>query len=154
MELLQFAEHNNIKVVLTTQLSQFITKQCEAFIPTWAIKQVNMRRLKNGSTPSFVLKYVIKDKRITSDYMKMQVNEFVWYNEQGLAGESKVYNFPDMKLGKDWQNSERITEKNVRNNLKKTPTKIIGGKNTNYKNNLSTPKVENDDAKTTNLHGR
>ncbi len=111
METLQFCEHSEIKVILTTQLTQFITKQCEAFIPQWAIKQINVRRLKNGSTPSYVLKYVIKDKRVTKDYIKIKVNEFVWYNEQSEAGETGIYNFPNMKIGKDWKNSDDNNDK-------------------------------------------
>ncbi len=120
METLQFCEHSEIKVILTTQLSQFITKQCEAFIPQWAIKQINVRRLKNGSTPSYILKYVIKDKRVTKDYIKIHVNEFVWYNEQSEAGETGIYNFPNMMIGKDWKNSDNNSDKKSdKNKLKK-----------------------------------
>ena len=120
METLQFCEHSEIKVILTTQLSQFITKQCEAFIPQWAIKQINVRRLKNGSTPSYILKYVIKDKRVTKDYIKIHVNEFVWYNEQSEAGETGIYNFPNLMIGKDWKNSDNNSDKKSdKNKLKK-----------------------------------
>ena len=98
--------------------SSHITKQCEAFIPTWAIKQINVRRLKNGSTPSYVLKYVIKDKRITKDYINIKVNEFVWYNEQSEAGETGIYTFPDMSIKKDWKNNDENSDKKSDKNKK------------------------------------
>jgi len=110
METLQFCEHSEIKVILITQLSQFITKQCEAFIPQWAIKQINVRRLKNGSTPSYVLKNVLKDMRITKDYIKLLINEFVWYNEQSQVGETGIYTFPDMNIKKDWKNNHEANK--------------------------------------------
>jgi hypothetical protein len=126
MELLQFAEHNKIKLILTTQLSQFITKQCEGFIPCWAIKQLNLRRLKNGSTPSYALKYVIKHPNISRDFIKIKTNEFIWYNDQGVLGENGVYEFPFMNVKKDWgRNNDKNADKNTELNLIKTPTKII-----------------------------
>ena len=115
LNLLQFAEHNQIKLILTTTLSQFITKQCEALIPCWAIKQINIRRLKNGSTPSYVLKYAIKHPNISTDFMKVAVNEFVWFNENGKAGENGIYEFPNMFIEKDW----KITDKNREENSDK-----------------------------------
>lgn len=121
MDLLQFAEHNKIKLILTTQLSQFITKQCEAMIPQWAIKQLNVRRLKNGSTPSFVIKHVMKDRRITRDFIKLRVEEFIWYNEQATAGENKIETFICMGVKKDWamKNTDKNNDKNVTENSDK-----------------------------------
>lgn len=113
LDLLSFAEHNNIKLILTTQISQFITKQCEAFIPCWAIKQINIRRLKNGSTPSYALKYAIKHPNISNEFMKIAVNQFVWYNEQAKVGENGIYEFPFMNIGKDWKNTENNADKKV-----------------------------------------
>ena len=140
LELLQFAEHNQIKLILTTQLSQAITKQTEAYIKTWAIKQVNIRRLKNWGTPKYVIRN-IKHPRITQDYMRLMINEYIWYNEQSKAGENRIYNFPFMNVGKDWNTTEeyekveceakanttKIEEKN-KNSTKveyKTPTNIM-----------------------------
>lgn len=113
LEVLQFAEHNKIKLILTTQLSQFITKQCEAMIPCWAIKQINIRKLKNGSTPSYVLKYAIKHPNISKEFVKVGVEEFVWYNEKGVLGENGVYSFPFMNIGKDWGNADKNADKNI-----------------------------------------
>lgn len=117
LQLLQFAEHNSIKLILTTQLSQFITKQCEAMIPQWAIKQINLRRLKNGSTPSYILKHIIKDRRVTSDFVKVKVEEFIWYNENAVAGENGFKTFPFMNIKKDWsENSDQSSDTNVHKN--------------------------------------
>jgi hypothetical protein len=110
METLQFAEHNNIKIIASTQISQMVTRQLEAFIGQWAIKKIRMHTLKNGSTPKNILKHLIKHPNITSDYVKLRVNEFVWYNETGVVGENGVKNFPYQQVGKDWvQNTPTIT---------------------------------------------
>lgn len=122
LELLQFAEHNKIKLILTTVLSQFITKQCEALIPCWGIKQINIRRLKNGSTPSYVLKYAIKHPNISTEFMKVGIAEFVWFNENGVAGENGIYSFPDMGVKKDWKNSEDKAELNAEQKVKEIAT--------------------------------
>lgn len=120
LDLLQFTEHNNIKLILSTQLSQFITKQCEALIPCWAIKQINIRRLKNGSTPSYILKHAVKHPNISSDFMKVATNQFLWFNEQGAIGENGVYTFPDMNIKKDWGNEN--ADKNAEQIMQKKPT--------------------------------
>ena len=128
LDLLQFAEHNKIKLIITTQLSQFITKQCEALIPCWAIKQVNIRRLKNGSTPSYALKYSIKHPNISADFMKVDVNHFVWYNERGDIGENGIYSFPDMSIGKDWainKNTDKNSDENITENTDKNISEVL-----------------------------
>jgi hypothetical protein len=104
MRMLQFAQHNKIKVIMNTQLTQTITKQLEAFITQWAIKQIRMTTLKNGSTPKNILKYSIKHPNITPDLVRLALNEYVWYNENGVAGENGVKTFPDQHIGKDWSN--------------------------------------------------
>jgi hypothetical protein len=126
LEVLQFAEHNKIKLILTTQLSQFITKQCEAMIPCWAIKQINIRRLKNGSTPSYVLKYAIKHPNISREFVKIAVKEFIWYSENSIVGENGIYEFPFMNIGKDWGNTDKISEKNTEENPEKKNKYPVG----------------------------
>ena len=120
LNLLRFAEHNQIKLILTTTLSQFITKQCEALIPCWAIKQINIRRLKNGSTPSYVLKYAIKHPNISTDFMKVAVNEFVWFNENGKQGKMASMNFQICllkRIGKSPTKIERKTAMKMRKRI-------------------------------------
>src|SRR4030042_992254 len=51
-ELLKFTEHNRIKLIFTTQISQFVTKGVKAFVPCWEIKQ-NKRRIKMKQTYNF-----------------------------------------------------------------------------------------------------
>jgi hypothetical protein len=113
MRLFQFAHHNNIKVIFTTQLSQGITKQLEAFITQWAIKSIRVSTLKNGSTPKNIIKYSIKHPNVNADIVKLGVEEFIWFNEVGVAGENGIRSFPDQKVLKDWKQimpSETATE--------------------------------------------
>jgi hypothetical protein len=107
MELLQFAEHNNIKVMFSTQVTQSITKQLEAFIGQWAIKQIRMNTLKNGSTPKNILKHSIKHPNITTDMIKLGVDEYVWYNERATPGENGVRSFPCQGVLKDWKTATK-----------------------------------------------
>jgi len=102
--LLKFTAHNNIKLIFSTQLSQFVSKMMEALVPQWAITQIDIFTLKNGSKPKRILiDYVKKPEIINKEIgMKLPLGQFVWYNDQGKVGETGIYRFPDMKIGKDW----------------------------------------------------
>lgn len=104
LEMLQFAEHNNVKLILTTQFSQAITRQVEAMIPCYAVKRIIMSTLKNGSIVKDALKYKIKHPNLTSDYVKVEANEYVFYNVYGGIGESGIYTFSEQGIKKDWSN--------------------------------------------------
>lgn len=105
IEFLQFAQHNRVKLIFTTQLSQAITKQVEAFIGCWAIKKITMHSLKNGSMPKNILKYSIKHPNITGEFIKLENKEYVWYNTNGVVGENGIKEFPFMNIGKHWKNN-------------------------------------------------
>ena len=113
MEMLSFCEHRNIKLMFSTQLSQFITKQCEAFIPCWCIKRINIHTLKNGSTPSRIIKTEVKHPKISQFGLDLSPGEFIWYNMYGDIGETGIYDFPDMKVGKDWGNKNDENKPNT-----------------------------------------
>lgn len=121
LNLLKFCEHNRIKLIFTSQNSQDVTKQCEALISCWAIKQINVHKLKNGSTPSYCIKHVIKHPNVNREFIKVQKNEFIWYNEYAEPGEVGIYEFPNMNIGKDWANEN--TDKNNEKNNKIIATK-------------------------------
>lgn len=106
IETFQFAAHNNIKIIFNTQITQAITKQIEAFIGQYAIKQIRMFSLKNGSMAKNILKHIIKHPNITSDMVKIENNEFVWFNELAEIGENGIHEFPDMNIGKDWNSKK------------------------------------------------
>jgi hypothetical protein len=101
-EALRFCEHNNIKLIVTTQNTQDITRRCESYFTQWAIKQVSKMSIKQGSKPSYILNHAIKDRRIGKTFIKIAVSEYVWYNELGQVGENGVYSFPNMGIGKAW----------------------------------------------------
>jgi hypothetical protein len=111
IEFLKFTHHNNIKVIMTAQLSQAFTKQVEAFIGQWAVKKIMMRTLKNGSIPKNILKHDIKHPNITSDFVKLQPAEFVWWNRDANVGENGVRSFPYQHIKKDWRNTDQNTDK-------------------------------------------
>jgi hypothetical protein len=103
-DLLKFAYHRGIKLIMNTQLTQFVNKMMEAMIPCWAITELDIFSLKNGSKP----------KRILLDYLKMPeyinkltgmsvpIGKFVWFNDKSEAGENGIKSFPDMQIKKDW----------------------------------------------------
>jgi hypothetical protein len=112
-ELLKFAWHNDIKLIANTQLSQFINKSCEALVPCWAITNIDMFGLKNGSKP----KRIVKDTKhpcITSIGMKLELGQFIWYDDTAQAGENGVYKFPDQGIGKDWKNATKTAKESAR----------------------------------------
>ena len=82
--LLKFTAHNNIKLVFTTQLSQFITKMMEALVPCWAITELDIFSLKNGSKPKRILLDYLKMPHIINAEigMKLPQGQFCWYQEQ------------------------------------------------------------------------
>lgn len=100
---LKYAEHNKIKIIFNTQLSQFVNKMMEAFIPCWAITQIDIFSLKNGSKPKRILLDYIKRPEIINKEvgMRLPTGQFVWFNDNAQAEENGIYEFPFMEIGKD-----------------------------------------------------
>jgi len=101
MEWLSFNGHKNNTLVFTTQLSQFITRGVEALIDCWAIKQIDVDMLKNGSKPKKILQKVA-DHRLTSLGLCLEKNEYVLFVSGGELGLNGVRSFKDQGVGKDW----------------------------------------------------
>lgn len=107
--LLKFAAHNNIKLVFNTQLSQFVSKMMSALVPQWAMTELDIFELKNGSKPKrILLDYLKLPGYINKEVgMRLPLGKFVWYNDYGIAGENGVYSFKDQGVGKDWGNKRK-----------------------------------------------
>jgi len=102
--LLKFAEHNKIKLIFTTQLSQFVNKMMEALVPQWAVTEIDIFSLKNGSKPKRILTRSLKLPQYINQEigMRLEVGKFVWFNDYAEVGENGVYSFKNMNIGKDW----------------------------------------------------
>lgn len=108
-ELIKFAEHNNIKLIANTQISQFIPRMMEAMVPQWAILELDIFSLKNGSKPKRVLFDFLTMPQTVNRHigMKLSPGKFIWWNDQAEVGEVGEKEFPDMKIKKDWGKSAK-----------------------------------------------
>jgi len=111
-EALDFAEHRNIKLVLTSQNNQAIDRNLESKIKIFVMKRINVYTLKNGGMCRVAMDCV-KDPRITSSYLALENNEMLWFDVDSEIGENGIWSFPDMKVGKDWKNVQRNVQPNV-----------------------------------------
>lgn len=131
--LIKFAEHNKIKLIFNTQLSQFINKTLEALVPQWAILPLDMFSLKNGSKPKSIIldRMAIPEKINPEIGMKLEKGEFIWYNDKAIAGENGLKKYPFMHIGKDWGNnaihSAPETPQKIANKIANNPPKEARG---------------------------
>lgn len=119
-EALDFAEHRNIKLILTAQNNQAIDRQLESKIKCWALKRINIHTLKNGGMCKIALDS-IKDPRITSAFLGLENNEYLWFNIDSMVGENGIKTFPNMNIKKDWivqKNVQPVVQKNVQKKVK------------------------------------
>lgn len=101
-EALDFAEHRNIKLILTAQNNQAIDRNLESKIKCWALKKINIHTLKQGGMCKVALNS-IKDPRITSSHLCLENNEYLWYNIDSDIGENGIWEFKNMGIKKDWE---------------------------------------------------
>lgn len=113
--LLKFAEHNNIKLIFNTQLSQFINKMMEALVPCWAITEIDIFSLKNGSKPKRILLDYLRIPTIVNKEvgMRLPLGNFIWYDDLAEAGINGVKQFDNMNIGKDWGMTKHDKKKAV-----------------------------------------
>lgn len=100
-EALDFAEHKNIKIILTAQNNQAIDRNLESKIKCWCLKRLNVHTLKNGGMCKVAMT-TIKDPRVTSSFLAFEANEFLWWNIDNQIGENGIWSFPNMGIKKDW----------------------------------------------------
>lgn len=102
MELLSIAEHNRITVVITTQLTQFITKGMDAFIDVWALTRIrDLGALKNGSKAKRIIQSTT-DHRCNNWSLSLENGEYLLYSERYGAEQNGIKKFPNMGVQKDW----------------------------------------------------
>lgn len=124
--LLKFAFHNRIKLIFNTQLSQFVSKMMAALVPQWAITELDIFELKNGSKPKRILLDYIKMPDVVNKEigMKLEVGKYIWYNDYGTPGENGIREFPDMKITKAWGNNSAKEKKSEIKGIEKSLQKI------------------------------
>jgi len=115
-EAIDFAEHRNIKLILTAQNNQAIDRNLESRIKCWALKRINIHTLKQGGMCK-VATTTIKDPRITSSFLALELNEVLWWNIDSYIGENGIRTFPDPMIGKAWKNVETNVHKRVRKDV-------------------------------------
>ena len=106
-EALDFCEHRNIKLILTAQNNQAIDRNLESKIKCWCLKKLNVHTLKQGGMCKIAIE-TTKDFRITSSFLALEVNEFIWWGIENGIAENGIWAFPDMGIKKDW-----LVERNV-----------------------------------------
>lgn len=100
-EALDFAEHRNIKLILTAQNNQAIDRELESKIKCWAIKRINVHTLKQGGMCKVAIQ-TIKDPRITSSHLSLENSEFLWWNIDSQIGENGIHTFENQHVPKAW----------------------------------------------------
>lgn len=118
-EALDFAEHRNVKLILTAQNNQAIDRNLESKMKIWVLKKLNIFTLKQGGMCKVAMRS-IKHPLITSAGLSFEVNQYLWYNISANAGENGLYTFPDQKIGKDWCNTDKKSLKKAEKMSKKS----------------------------------
>jgi len=119
-ELISFFAHNNLTLIMTTQLSQFITKGTESFVDTWCLTRIgDICSLKNGSKPKRIIQSTVHPK-CTSWTLALNKGEYLEHCDSNPIGENGIKIFPDQGIKKDWRNNLPFNN-NSQNNSVKTP---------------------------------
>lgn len=100
-EAIDFAEHRNVKLILTAQNNQAIDRNLESKIKCWALKKINVYTLKQGGMCKVAMT-TIKDPRVTSSFLALEMNEVLWWNIDSEVGENGIHEFTNMKIQKAW----------------------------------------------------
>jgi hypothetical protein len=118
-ELISFFAHNNLTLIMTTQLSQFITKGTEAFVDTWCMTRIgDIQCLKNGSKPKRIIQTTVHPK-CTSWALSLSNGEYLEHCDSNLIGENGIKTFPDQGIKKDWR-QDFIFKKSQENGVVKS----------------------------------
>lgn len=122
LELISLLGHNNNTLVMTTQLSQFLTKSVEAFIDGWFLTRIkDIKTLKNGSKPKRIVQNTVHHN-CNQWSLALKPGEYLENCDTNPVGVNGVKTFPFQGIGKDWRhgvNADNLSDKKVQ----KTPTK-------------------------------
>ena len=102
VDLARYLGHSKNTIIFTTQLSQDLTNQMEAFVDTFVItRMADLRYLKAGSK----VKYTIldcADIRMTGRSLNIAPGEYLESCPTNEIGEDGIKSFPFQEIGKDW----------------------------------------------------
>jgi len=77
LKLLSLCGQRNIKLIISTSDTRFITRGIESYIEVWCIKDLELELIKQGS----IVKKIIRDFCfITTRGFKLNVDEYVFYS--------------------------------------------------------------------------
>ena len=110
LELISLFSHNNNTLIMTTQLSQFITKSVEAFIDGWCLTRIkDIKTLKNGSKPKRIVQTATHYK-CNQWSLALQPGEYLENCDTNPVGMNAVKTFPFQGIAKDWRNPDKIAD--------------------------------------------
>lgn len=99
IDFLVLMAHKNNTLILTTQLSQMLTRQVEAFIDCWAFKRLDLNSLKWGSKAKRVINSLAYWKK-NAWVLDLKKDEYFQYSERD--SNNGIKRFPFQNIGKDW----------------------------------------------------
>ncbi len=101
LEILSTLAHNNITLIFTTPMSQFITKALDCFIDGFIYVRISdMAQLKNGSKAKRLLQE-FSSQRISKRTLRLNKGEYLQIID-GFEKSNKVYRFENPKISKAW----------------------------------------------------
>ena len=119
LELITLFSHNNNTLILTTQLSQFITKSVEAFVDGWCLTRIkDIKTLKNGSKPKRIIQNTT-DYQCNQWSLALRPGEYLESVDTNQIGMNGIKTFPFQNIGKDWRNTDKNSDKKVQINATK-----------------------------------
>lgn len=102
IEIERTISHNNNTIIFTTQLTQDLTNQMEAFVDTFLITGISdLRFLKSGSKAKFSI-LDCADYRMNGSSLNLKQGEYLQLSNSSEIGEDGIKSFPFQNIGKDW----------------------------------------------------
>ena len=106
LEMARYLGHSKNTIIFTTQLSQDLTNQMEAFVDTLLITRMeDLRYLKFGSK----IKYTVLDSadyRMNGHSLNLSIGEYLESCPTNEIGGDGIKSFPFQDIGKDWAPQE------------------------------------------------
>jgi len=125
LELITLFGHNNNTLIMTTQLSQFITKSVESFIDGWCLTKIkDIKTLKNGSKPKRIVQNTT-DPQCNQWSLSLAQGEYLENCNSNPIGMNGIKKFPFQGIGKDWRNPDKTPDINADKKVQKNATKNL-----------------------------
>jgi len=132
LELISLLGHNNNTLIMTTQLSQFITKSVEAFIDGWFLTRIkDIKTLKNGSKPKRIVQNTVYHN-CNQWSLALKPGEYLENCDTNPVGVNGIKTFSFQNIGKDWRyggNADNLSDKNTDKLSDKNTDKLSDKKN-------------------------